>query len=131
MFYILPKPNLNFSFTLFLSFANAFNLDKFKILSFGENLTFDHTILTFNDPKKEAFLKTLWEKEKMLITSIFSTMFSTIPEPNLNFSFTSILSSANAFNMDRSKILSVSKEFTLFKTTDFKLFKLKVCRRQL
>ena len=35
-------------------------------------LTLYHTFKTFNDPEKEAFLKTLWEKEKMLVTSIFS-----------------------------------------------------------
>ena len=26
----------------------------------------------FNDPEKKSLLKTLWEKEKMLVTSIFS-----------------------------------------------------------
>ena len=32
-----------------------------------------HTILTFNDPEKRSLLlKTLWEREKMLVTSIFS-----------------------------------------------------------
>ena len=34
-------------------------------------LTFQPTIPGFNDPKEKAF-KTLWEKEKMLVTSIFS-----------------------------------------------------------
>ena len=31
-----------------------------------------HMILMFNDPGKEAFLKTLWFKEKMQVTMIFS-----------------------------------------------------------
>ena len=31
-----------------------------------------HTILSFNKPEEEAFLRQLWEKEKMLVTSIFS-----------------------------------------------------------
>ena len=30
-----------------------------------------HTVLTFIDPKEEGSVKTLWEKEKMLVTSIF------------------------------------------------------------
>ena len=37
-------------------------------------------------------------------------MFSTLPKPNFNFWVTSILSSANAFNLDSSKILSFGKE---------------------
>ena len=35
-------------------------------------LTLYHTILTFKDMEKIAFRKKLWEKEKMLVTSIFS-----------------------------------------------------------
>ena len=35
-------------------------------------LTLYHTIPTFNDPEKESFWKHFWEKEKMLVTSIFS-----------------------------------------------------------
>ena len=35
-------------------------------------LTLIHAIPTFNDLNKEAFKKTLLEKEKMLVTSIFS-----------------------------------------------------------
>ena len=56
-------------------------------------------------------LKTLWEKEKMLVTSIFSfpTMFSTIPKTSFDILFKSFLSSANAFNLDLSKILSFGK----------------------
>ena len=38
----------------------------------GHALTLYHTIPIFNDPEIESFLKTLWEKEKMLVTSIFS-----------------------------------------------------------
>ena len=36
------------------------------------NLTLCHTIPTFNKPEEEAFLKTFSEKEKMLVTNIFS-----------------------------------------------------------
>ena len=49
-------------------------------------LTLNHTFPTFNEPKKETFWKTMWEKEKMLVTSIFSfsTMFPTHPKENLS-----------------------------------------------
>ena len=43
--------------------------------------------------------------------SPFPTMFSTLSKPNFNFSHTFILSSADAFNLDHSKKLSLSKEF--------------------
>ena len=46
-------------------------------------------------------LKKLWEKEKMLVTSIFSTL----PKPNFTFLSTLILLSANSFNLHKSKIL--------------------------
>ena len=39
---------------------------------------------------------------------LFSPCF--LPFPNFNFSVTIILSSANVFNLDRSKILSFDKE---------------------
>ena len=48
----------------------------------------------------------------MLVTSIifpFPTMFPTLSKPNITFSFTFTLSSANAFILDRSKILSLVK----------------------
>ena len=35
-------------------------------------LTLYHTITTFNNPHMRSLLKPLWEKEKMLVTSIFS-----------------------------------------------------------
>ena len=38
----------------------------------GKGLTLYHTILTFNNPEKQTFLKTLWKKEKMLVSNIFS-----------------------------------------------------------
>ena len=52
------------------------------------------------------------EKEKMLVTSIypFPTMFSTFHKTNFKFSVTFILSSANAFDLDKPKILSFGKE---------------------
>ena len=66
------------------------------------SLTLYHTILTFNNLETRSLLKTLWEKEKMLVT----TMFSTLLNINFNFLATSILLSTNTFNSDVSKILS-------------------------
>ena len=37
------------------------------------NLTLNHIITTLNDLEKESLLKTEWEKEKILVTSIFSS----------------------------------------------------------
>ena len=51
--------------------------------------------------------------------SPFSTKFSTLPKLNFNFSFTFILSSANALNLDQSVILSFGKELTLYHTFQF------------
>ena len=34
--------------------------------------TLYHSIPTFDDPRKRSLLKSWWEKEKMLVTSIFS-----------------------------------------------------------
>ena len=58
-------------------------------------------------------LKTLWEKEKLLLTSNFSFSHSVFKPIQVkiitlaNF----ISSSANAFNLDKSRILSSRKEF--------------------
>ena len=70
----------------------------------GKCLTLYHTIPTFNNLEKEAFSKTLWEKEKMLETS--SHNVSTLRKTNLIFLFWSnTLSSANSFNLDKAKSL--------------------------
>ena len=53
------------------------------------DLALYHTMLTFNDSEEEGFWKTLWEKEKMLVTSIFSfsnSVFYSIKEGNNHFS---------------------------------------------
>ena len=75
-----------------------------------------HTIPTFNDPRVKSLLKILREKEKMLlVTSIFSVshnVFHPIKDQNHLFKYF-ILSSANAFNLDRSKILLFGKELII------------------
>ena len=76
-------------------------------------INFNHTILEFNDPKDKKFLTTSWEKEKMLVTSIFSfshNIFYLFQNKFHFFESNSFLSSANAFNWDQSKILSLDKE---------------------
>ena len=89
MFSSLPKPIFNTLFTFILSSANAFNLDQFKILSFVKSyllksllhnvsrrktigLTLSLTSPGFYGSAVQVFLKTLWEKEKLLVTSNFS-----------------------------------------------------------
>ena len=72
-------------------------------------LTLYHTIPTFNEippsPRERSPLKKLWEMEKMLVTSIFPKMFSTLSKTEMCVLATFILSSANAFNLVTSKIL--------------------------
>ena len=65
-----------------------------------------HTIPTFNDPKEDVFEK-LWEKEKMLVTSIspFPIVFSTLSSLELVILAMFNLSSANVCNLVMSKIL--------------------------
>ena len=47
---------------------------------------------------------------------LFTSIFSTISKTNFIFSFTFILSSTSAFNLDLSKNLLFDKELTLFST---------------
>ena len=56
---------------------------------------------------KETFLKTLWEKEKLLVQAIspFHTRFSTLSKTEMIIFVTYHLPSANAFNLVWSKIL--------------------------
>ena len=62
-------------------------------------LTLNPRILIFKDSQNKGLLKTLWEKKKMLVTSIFSffpTMFSTLAQIVYSSKPTFILSSVNA-----------------------------------
>ena len=78
-------------------------------------LTLYHTIQIFNNPQGRRLWKTLWEKEKMLVTrfSPFPTMFSTLSKREIIILATSNFTSANAFNFVQSKILSFGKELTI------------------
>ena len=61
----------------------------------------------------------------MLVTNIispFPAMFSTLSETNFAILATFKFSSANALNLDESKILLCGKELTLSQMTNFRLF---------
>ena len=65
---------------------------------------------------KRSLLKTLWEKEKLLVQAIspFHTLYSTLSKTEIIIFVTFNLSSANAFNLDQSKILSIGKGLSPF-----------------
>ena len=74
------------------------------------NLTLYNTSRYLTTLGKKPF-GNIVEKEKMLVTRIFSfsTSFSTLTNNTFSFSATMSLSSANAFNLDQSKILLFGK----------------------
>ena len=66
-----------------------------------------HIIPTFNDPKEEAFGKHCGKRGKLWLPAFspFTTRFSTVSKRELIILATFKLTSANAFNLDQSKIL--------------------------
>ena len=74
-------------------------------------LTLYLTIPTFNDPEKEG-LENRGKTRKCWLPAFspFPTIISTLPKTNFNFSVTFILSSPNAFNLDKFKNLLVGKK---------------------
>ena len=81
------------------------------LLLFDNASTLYHTIPSFNNLEKNRLMKTLWDKEKMLVTSIFSFPHISYPSQNIFiFSVTFILLSANASNLDQSNILLFGNE---------------------
>ena len=76
------------------------------------HLTLYRTITTFNATVQDAFWKHCGKRRKCWLPAFspFPTMFSTVPKTNFNFSVRIILSSAYAFNLDQSKILSFGKK---------------------
>ena len=68
-----------------------------------------------------SLLKTLWEKEKLLVMTIspFPTVFSTLIGNFTPFSSNSKLSSAKSFSLEESKICRLGKELTNYQTTKF------------
>ena len=91
---------------------------------------FNHRIPSF----KNTF-KTLWKKENSLTTSIFSFFQKILLELSQTFiiiSFKFTLSSANAFNLDKSKILSFGKVSIHYQISLIRMFYLfkSLCRQQ-
>ena len=74
------------------------------VIAKGE-LTLYHAILSFNDFETEL-IKTLLEKEKMLVT----TMFFSQSKTEIKILAELKLSSANAFNLVKAKILLFGNE---------------------
>ena len=75
-----------------------------SIFSISHNAS--HTITFFDVSGKEAF----------------PTMFSTLLKTEMIFYVTFILSSANAFNLDKVRFLSSGNGLTLSQTTNFRRF---------
>ena len=86
VFYSIKEKNSHFSYLQFVVWK-CFQLAESKILSFGEELSllfpendsFIYNKLTlylkmmiFDTLDEKSLLKTLWKKEKMLLSSIFS-----------------------------------------------------------
>ena len=76
------------------------------------SLTLYHTILTFNDPEKEGFCKHCGKRRKCWLPAFspFPAIISTLTKTEIFILATLNLSSANALNLDHSKILSFGKE---------------------
>ena len=114
-----------------------------------------HTVPSFNDTHPEKNVsKTLWKKEKMLLTcffffSHFPTVFSTLSMTNFNFFFLVTFIVWAASNQTSMKFCYFAKNFfkrrkkhyvivstfcidlTLYKTTNFRLVQTEsICRRR-
>ena len=80
--------------------------DSLKCCRFGKELTLSETSPGFY--VSAVIRKTLWEKDKLLVTSNFSfshSVFYALGELSYNLK----LSSANPFSLGQSKILSFCK----------------------
>ena len=85
MFSTSPKSNFNPFMTFILLSANAFNFDQTELLSFGNPFPNKPWFLRVCST---TLLKTLWEKEKLHITSNFSfsdSVFYSFGEPSAIF----------------------------------------------
>ena len=77
-------------------------------------LTHSHNNDTFWRVWESSLLKTLWQLEKLLVLAIspLPTMFSALSKTEITILVTFSLSSANAFNLVWSKILSCGNGLT-------------------
>ena len=88
-----------------------------------------HTITSF---KRKEFLKTLWEKEKMLVTSIFSFSKNVFYPIKVRFPcFSNILFCLQMSSIPTTlKFCHLSKNLTLSQITNFRLFQTeRLCRQ--
>ena len=122
-FFSFSKVKLYFSVTLLLTSKGTFNFGRPEISSFGKGLTLYHTSRSFNPfPNNpwflhvcsESLLKTLWEKEKLLVMSNFSFSHSVFyPFGGLCAISSNLkLSSTNSFEFGIVLILSFGKGLT-------------------
>ena len=72
LFYSIKERNHLILIIFSLSSAKAFNLNKSNLLTFGKELTLSQTIPGFYVSSVKVFLKTQWEKEKLLMRSNFA-----------------------------------------------------------
>ena len=98
--------------TFQLSSAASLNMGWSQNGVLGNGLTLYHIIR----PQRRRLWKIMWDKEKMLVISIFSfsPSFLTYRREKSSSLTASNLLSANAFNLDQSEILSFGKELKAF-----------------
>ena len=79
---------------------------KFIVILSDNTLTLYHTVPTFKYPEERAFGKHCGKRRKCWLPAFspFPTMFSFLSKTEL-ISIEFVLLSANAFNLDKSKIL--------------------------
>ena len=111
----------NFSFSHNIFKSSLLLMCKSECL-WSRGLTLHHTIWTFNDPDKEVFWKQCGKRRKCWwpAFSPFPTMFYTFPKANFSVWVTFNLSSANAFDFDKSTILSLGIELSLNASQDYR-----------
>ena len=98
MFSTHLKKIWKFWVTINLLYANSFNLDWAKILSSGRVNPFPSFSPGFNVYK--SFIKTLWEKDKLLVMLLFTHLENFLPfSSNLKWSS----------SLEESKMLSLVK----------------------
>ena len=93
--------------------------DESKHFWYRRQLALFHTVLSFKNPEKKAIQKHYGKsrnagKQHFLL---FPPCFLPLPRTDFNFSVTFILLSADAFGLDKSKILLFGKELTLSQMT--------------
>ena len=96
----------------------------YRIQTFSEKISVIWSVINslqycpeFQTPREKDFLKTLWEKEKILVTSIFSFLHIAFYTPNktLIVLVMFIMSSANALNLDLSLMICFGEKLFVYK----------------